>query len=100
MKCPECRAEGPDGAPECPACGVIFAKLKEKKEAERRAAEELLARAAEPPKPVNPWVGRLLALGVVTAWLSGMAVYYILHMAQIRRQAEETPSIPGLPPRP
>lgn len=99
MKCPACAAENPDGALECAACGVIFAKLKEKKEAERRAAEELLAKAEQSPPPGNPWVPRLLAIGVVCVWLSAMAVYYLLTMKGAVQRAETERALPGYPPR-
>lgn len=46
MKCPSCSAEGPDGAAECAACGVIFAKLKAK--AEKAAAAPAPAPAPAP----------------------------------------------------
>ena len=85
MKCPQCKAECPEGAAECSACGVIFAKLKEKREAERRLAEEFLTRAEEPAPPVNLWTVRLAAFGVVCVWLLGMAIYYAIALRSVQR---------------
>jgi hypothetical protein len=99
MKCPACAHEGPDGAAECASCGVIFAKFKEKKEAERRAAEELLAKAEQPAPPPNPWVPRLLAIGLVCLWLSVMAVYYLLTMNRTVQRVEAERALPGVPAR-
>jgi hypothetical protein len=89
MKCPQCQAENPEGAVECGACGVIFAKLQERKAAERRAAEEFLkgeVKAEEKPQGVAPWLVRLAAVVFVVLWLGGMAVYYMIFMARLHRR--------------
>lgn len=57
MRCPSCSAEGPDGAAECPACGVIFAKLKARAE---KAAPPPSAPAAA--KPAGSGLGNALVL--------------------------------------
>lgn len=97
MKCPRCAAENADGAADCAACGVVFAKLKELKEKERRAAEEALARLAaaeDEAKPkTDPWVWRALAIGVAVAWSSALATYYLLWS---RRHAPP-PAAPNIP---
>lgn len=72
MKCPSCSAEGPDGAAECAACGVIFAKLKAK--AEKAAAAPTPAPApAPPPSGLGSTVAILLSLCVVV--YGGYRVY-------------------------
>src|SRR5271170_2936397 len=54
MECPNCRAAAPDGAADCPACGLIFAKWAERSARER--AERLAAAAAllNSPAPEAP----------------------------------------------
>jgi hypothetical protein len=56
MRCPNCREYGPDGGAECLACGLIFAKWKEK--SSRRAAVPAAlgdaARPAEDDAPLTP----------------------------------------------
>jgi len=52
MDCPNCRAAAPDGAAECPACGVVFAKWKER--AARAAAEKVLAAEEERRLAADP----------------------------------------------
>ena len=67
MKCPACAAACGDGAAECPACGLIFAKWREQ-----------LLKALEPPTPArarNPWVGRAIAAVIAAAWTLGLALY-------------------------
>lgn len=97
MKCPRCAAPCADAALECAACGVLFSKWKELKEKERRAAEEALAKLAADPDearpPSNPWVWRMLALGIAVAWSSALATYYLLWS---RRQASP-PEPTGIP---
>lgn len=44
MRCPSCKAEGPDGAAECAGCGLIFAKWKAREE----------QKAAPAPLPASP----------------------------------------------
>ncbi|UPT74393.1 MAG: hypothetical protein M0D55_01195 [Elusimicrobiota bacterium] len=78
MKCPMCSAAAPDAATECPSCGAIFAKLRERKEREKKLAAEALAKIAAPSEPVkfNPWTGRVIAVCVVMMWMIGFAFYY------------------------
>lgn len=67
MKCPSCSAEGPDGAAECAACGVIFAKLKAK--AEKTAAAPTPAPAPAPK--ASDLGGTLLILASLCAVVYG-----------------------------
>jgi hypothetical protein len=86
MKCPSCACAAADDAVECPGCGLIFAKWKERererKEQEKRAASDALAALEVPAAssaPPNPWVGRGIAAGAVALWLGAFGVYLIRH---------------------
>lgn len=85
MKCPNCGAQAPDGALECAACGVIFAKLLKK-------IEEL---EVAPSAPFNPWIGRGLAAALVILWMLAFAVYYQERVEKLR--AEHPPSLRPAP---
>ena len=78
MKCPNCGVESPAGAAECSGCGVIFAKLKAKKE--RIALEAQVGLAAPDPIKAGPAVSpcnvRLVAAGVVALWMIAFGLYY------------------------
>lgn len=91
MKCPNCAAEASDGAAECASCGVIFAKLKAKKERtvlEAKAGEALTsAKPEEKPAEFNPWKGRAIAAGIVVLWIVGFAIYYHRAVAEALRRA-------------
>ncbi|MFI5362016.1 MAG: hypothetical protein ACHQ49_08615 [Elusimicrobiota bacterium] len=83
MKCPSCSAPCADDAVECPSCGLVFAKWRERQEKARLAAAEALAalsvpRAAAPP---NQALWRGAAVAVVVAWIAGMALYVRFHAA-------------------
>jgi len=71
MKCPSCGAAYDDGAaPECPACGLIFAKWRERQEKEKLEALAALQTFETAPQPApNPWRRRVIAGAVVAAWL-------------------------------
>jgi hypothetical protein len=76
MKCPSCGAASDgDAAPECPACGLIFAKWRERQEKEKREALEAVQSLEIAPKalPKNPWVGRGIAIAVVLVWIAGLS---------------------------
>ncbi|MBI3289397.1 MAG: hypothetical protein HYZ74_07765 [Elusimicrobia bacterium] len=73
MKCPNCSAQAADGAAECPACGLIFAKHQERV---KRAAEEGLPPSHPTLPRIDPWTGRVVALVLVVVWLAGFALYY------------------------
>ena len=81
MKCPSCGAAAPDGAAECPACGLIFAKWRERDEKEKREALAALEGRLTAPKlaPANLWVGRGIAGAVVLAWLLALSYYIVRH---------------------
>ncbi|HXT01476.1 MAG TPA: zinc ribbon domain-containing protein [Elusimicrobiota bacterium] len=80
MKCPSCGAPSADGAAECPQCGLVFAKWRERQEREKREAAEALKSLDAPPAPkppVNPWIGRIAAAVIVVWWMLGLAIYYL-----------------------
>ncbi len=100
MKCPKCGAAAPDGADECPSCGLLFSRWKELKERERREAEEALARLEAPAPEAargDPRKTRLLiSAALILAWLSIFGVYYHLRLRRLRRSlapAEEAPVV-------
>ncbi|UPT73590.1 MAG: hypothetical protein M0D55_17280 [Elusimicrobiota bacterium] len=101
MKCPNCAAEAADGSAECASCGVIFAKLKAKKERvvlEAKAGEALASTAPEEKAPeFNPWKIRAVAAAVVLAWLVGFGVYYRRAvseaLARRRLEVKERPAV-------
>ena len=77
MKCPSCAAESGDGA-ECPVCGLIFAKWRERQEREKREALEALeglpvARKAAP----DPRARRAVAGAAVLLWMLSLYFYAI-----------------------
>lgn len=88
MKCPGCAKECADAAPECHACGLIFAKYKERQEREKLAAKAALALLESSPAPataaLNPWWVRAVAVGVVVLWILGMMLY-ARHTSRVRR---------------
>ena len=79
MKCPNCGAPSGDGAIECPRCGLVLAKWRERQEKEKREAAEALKALESPPEPpkINPWIGRLAAGVIVLWWMLGLAIYYV-----------------------
>jgi hypothetical protein len=80
MKCPICAAPCGDDAAECPACGLIFAKWRERQEKEKREALEAQKELEASPKrvvPANPWIGRCIAAAMVAAWLLFLCFYMI-----------------------
>jgi hypothetical protein len=82
VKCPNCAAEAGDDAAECPACGLVFAKWRERQEKEKREAAEALRLLDEGPKPPPTlWVRRAAAFGAVLIWLSWF-VYYVYRHTQ------------------
>lgn len=101
MKCPNCAAENPEGSAECASCGVIFAKLKAKKERtvlEAKAGEALTAAKPEDePAAFNPWKGRAIAGGIVVLWIAGFAIYYHRAVADaLKRARVEVKSRPSV----
>ena len=80
MKCPSCSALSGDDAAECPACGLIFAKWRERRETERLAAFAALESLVALPKAARePWVARCVAGAVVLAWLGALVLYAARH---------------------
>ncbi|MDX6768088.1 MAG: hypothetical protein SF051_01035 [Elusimicrobiota bacterium] len=100
MKCPGCAAAAPDGATECPSCGVIFAKLAARLEKERAQAKAhaALLDAPAPPAPPDPRRTRHLALAIVGAWVVVMATVVHLSMKRAKARAGTSSSDDG-PPR-
>lgn len=98
MKCPLCASEAGD-ADECPSCGAIFSKLREKKEREKKEAAEALAKLAAPPSALklNPWTVRAAALAVVVMWMIGFAFYYKIHYSAGRKPRVDGPFAPPAP---
>lgn len=76
MKCPACSADGPDGAPECAACGVNYGKW----EAKRAKAAEVAAAAADapPPEPPKSTLGTTLSILAVLC----VGVYFAYDVAR------------------
>lgn len=85
MKCPSCGAACADDARECPACGLLFAKWKEKVERERLAAEALLAAGeSRAPAPPARRTALLFAGAAVLFWIVMLAWWYARHPARPR----------------
>lgn len=85
MKCPNCGAPSEGAAAECPQCGLVFAKWRERQEKEKREAAEALKALESPPPPpkTSPWIGRLIAAVIVTWWMLGLAIYYVHRMRAV-----------------
>lgn len=77
MNCPLCSTETTDGAEECPSCGALFAKLRQRAEREKKEAQAALALAEAPPpaQPVPIWRLRAAAIVIVAAWIIGFGLY-------------------------
>ncbi len=90
MNCPLCSAATDDGAAECPSCGAIFSKLRERQEREKKKATAALAQAETPATSpsFNPWSLRIAAAALVAAWLLGVSLYYRARAAKIPRQSK------------
>lgn len=82
MKCPSCGVESAEGAAECPACGLIFAKWQKKAEgqAQPAPAEAASGPAAAPAAGGGLWSWFLGFL--LLAATAGGAAYYFLQPAQ------------------
>lgn len=63
MECPKCAAAVADGTPECPRCGVVFAKLERREHVGRKA--EARNRVADPTEAIFRTVRGLLIAGLV-----------------------------------
>lgn len=59
MVCPNCSAETPAGAAECPKCSIVFAKWRGRSEAPRQAAQ--------PQAGSFPWLPLVAGLGLAAA---------------------------------
>lgn len=87
MNCPLCSSAAPDGAAECPSCGVIFAKLRARAERAKSAAEQ--APETAPAPALNPRHVRIAALSLVACWMIGLGLYY--HIALSRQPKSGKP---------
>lgn len=78
MKCPNCGAQAPSGAADCPGCGVIFAKLAEREARKKAEAKAQAALLDAPPAASAPgWDPkklRVAAIAIVAVWLIVLAV--------------------------
>ena len=87
MKCPSCGAQAADDAAECPACGIIFAKWRELREKEKRAALDALDAPA--PPPTNIWIVRIVAAALVALWVAVFCVYVYRHTYKLPPRASD-----------
>ena len=87
MKCPSCAAPSGEDAAECPSCGLVFAKWRERREKEKREAvaalKALEAPAASSASSRNLWIARGMAAAAVALWLAGLALYYHRRLARV-----------------
>jgi hypothetical protein len=91
MKCPSCAARADDGAAECPACGLVFAKWRARAEKEKKEAALALAALESPtPPPPDLWVVRTVAAAVVAAWVLGLGLYVHFHPAKPHAPAQQS----------
>ncbi|MBI3565661.1 MAG: zinc ribbon domain-containing protein [Elusimicrobia bacterium] len=100
MDCPKCAAAVPDKAVECPACGVIFEKLRKAEERRRKSrggepsAPSVPGEPALTPAPalaVDPKTARLVAVAIVLLWIAAFAWYMSRHPAGRRRSGAVSP---------
>ena len=97
MKCPSCGATVPEGALECPACGVIFAKFAEKRKREREEAEKALAAMNIPPPPiVDPHLGRKIGFGVFFLWFAVMGFFVVKEVLRKHERRAAAPNAPAV----
>lgn len=99
VKCPNCAAAAPEGGLECPACGVIFAKLAELRQREKAEAKAhaALLDAPAPARAPDPRNYRRLAIAIVLAWMAGLAAF--VHVSARRfADTKEAPSDAVRPP--
>lgn len=85
--CPLCSSAAPQGAAECPSCGVIFAKLRAR--AERARSDAVLPLEAAPAPPLDPRQVRIAAFSLVACWMIGLGLYY--HIALSRQPRHGKP---------
>lgn len=76
MKCPKCGIEALHGIPECPGCGVIFAKLAKQKERAKKESEAVVAAAGESLPRLDPMRGRMIAAAIIAVWIVCFGLYY------------------------
>ncbi len=91
MECPLCSAKAADGATECPSCGALFAKLKQRAEREKKEAQAALALAEAPPpsRSIPIWQLRVVASTIVILWIIGFALYFRRWMKQEPRPRKQ-----------
>ena len=87
MNCPNCGAAAADGAADCAACGLVFAKWKALEERKLTAEVRALAETDLPPShEVSPWLGRAIAAGLVAFWMIALGLYFRRHLARVHRK--------------
>lgn len=92
MNCPSCAKPVADGATDCPACGIVFAKWEQRRARELEAAREEKSRAlaaleagAAAAPAVDPRMGRAIAAVIVTVWMAAVGLY-LRSLATTRRK--------------
>ncbi|PIR19265.1 MAG: hypothetical protein COV48_02965 [Elusimicrobia bacterium CG11_big_fil_rev_8_21_14_0_20_64_6] len=98
MNCPLCSTTTKDDAAECPSCGAIFAKLRERKRREKEEAAAALAQIQAPPpsRRFNLWTLRIAAGVIVVAWLIGFGLYYRSRLLNAPNERKPRASRPAL----
>ncbi len=101
MKCPSCASQVPDGLDDCPACGVVFAKLKSIEDRRKKEAAEALAALDKGPEPpaFPHWLGKAIAAGLALLWLGLMGGYWIYYLTH-RNGGAGPSSAPAISPAP
>lgn len=91
MNCPLCSAKAAEGATECPSCGALFAKLKQRAEREKKEAQAALAltEAPSPARSIPIWQLRVAASAIVVFWIIGFGLYFRRWMRQEPRPRKQ-----------
>ncbi len=94
MKCPKCSAPAPEGALECPGCGVIFAKLAKQRERAELEAKAAAALMDAPPAPAAvSHKARYAAIAFVAVWMVILAAAVHRSMGKSRGGPAARPQV-------